>query len=155
VKLLDISTENCPIGLTLDVVGTTWTLRILRESFLGVRRFTDFQNRLGVSSALLAERLDLLVDHNILTRVSDATSTSGGGHRREYRLTAKGRDLYPVLTALRQWGETHALDATGPPVDVSHQDCGASVGVELCCARGHTITVGEIVATPGPGARQR
>ncbi len=155
MKLLDISTENCPIGLTLDVVGTTWTLRILRETFFGVRRFTDFQSRLGVSSALLAERLDLLVDHDILTRVSDATNLSGRGSRREYRLTAKGRDLYPVLTALRQWGETYALKEAGPPVDVSHQDCGASVGVELRCALGHTITIHEVVATPGPGARQR
>lgn len=154
MNLLDVSTENCPIGLSLDVVGSSWTLRILREAFFGARRFTDFQRRLGVSSALLTERLDLLVDHAILTRGSGA-GEGGRGGRREYRLTAKGRDLYPVLTALRQWGEAYALDAAGPPVDVTHQDCGASVGVELRCALGHGVTVREVVATPGPGALPR
>lgn len=155
MKLLDVSTENCPIGLTLDLVGTTWTLRILREAFFGARRFTDFQSRLGVSSALLTERLDLLVDHHILTRGADAANLRGRGGRREYRLTAKGRDLYPVLTALRQWGETYALNETSPPVDVSHLGCGASVGVELRCADGHRVTIREVVATPGLGARPR
>lgn len=153
MELTDLSTENCPIGRTLDVVGTTWTLRVLREAFFGVRRFADFKDRLGVSPALLTERLNLLVEHGILTRT--AYEEPGARARHEYRLTAKGRDLYPVLTALRQWGEQHALDDDGPPVEVTHRECGAAVGVQLVCADGHPLTVREAVAVPGPGARPR
>lgn len=151
--VLDVSTENCPIGRTLDVVGTSWTLRVLREAFFGVRRFGDFHERLGVSSALLTTRLGLLVDHGILTR--DIDERPGERARHEYRLTAKGRDLYPVLTALRQWGEQYELDEDGTPVDVHHRDCGATVGVQLVCAAGHPLTARDAVAEPGPGARQR
>lgn len=153
MNLLDVSTENCPIGRTLDVVGTTWTLRLLREAFFGVRRFTEFRDRLGVSSALLSERLQLLVDHEILTKVAYARPAARA--RQEYRLTAKGRDLYPVLTALRQWGEQYDLDDDGAPVAVTHRDCGAQVEVQLVCTKGHPLTLHQAIAEPGPGARSR
>lgn len=151
--LTDLGTENCPIGRTLDIVGTTWTLRVLREAFFGVRRFSEFRERLGVSSALLTERLGLLVAHGILTR--EPYGRPGARQRHEYRLTQKGRDLYPVVTALRQWGERYELDEDGPPVLVRHRDCGGSVGLSLICDEGHTLTVREAQATWGPGARPR
>lgn len=151
--LTDLDTGNCPIGRTLDIVGTTWTLRVLRESFFGVRRFSEFRERLGVSSALLTERLALLVAHGILTRTP--YGEPGARQRHEYRLTDKGRDLYPVITALRQWGERYQLDEDGPPVLVRHGACGASVGLALVCDKGHTVTVSQARASWGPGARPR
>jgi DNA-binding HxlR family transcriptional regulator len=151
--LTDLSTENCPIGRTLDVIGTTWTLRVLREAFFGVRRFVDFRERLGVSSALLTERFGLLVEHGILVRT--AYEEPGQRTRYEYRLTEKGRELYPVMTALREWGERHVLDDDGPPVLVRHRECGVAVGVALVCEHGHTVGVRDVEATPGPGARLR
>lgn len=151
--LTDLDTQNCPIGRTLDIVATSWTLLVLREAFFGVRRFGVFRERLGVSSALLTERLGLLVEQEILTR--EPYGAAGAGRRYEYRLTAKGRDLYPVLTALRQWGERYRLDEDGPPTLVRHRDCGGSVGVALVCDHGHALTAREAHATWGPGALPR
>ena len=153
MNVLDVSTENCPIGRTLDVVGTSWTLRLLREAFFGVRRFNDFHERLGLSSALLSTRLAVLVEQGILARVAD--QRPGARPRHEYRLTAKGRDLYPVLTALREWGERYQLDGDGPPIEVTHRDCGRVVGLRLVCTDGHGLTARDVVAEPGPGARRR
>ena len=153
MNLLDVSTDNCPIGRTLDIIGTSWTLRVLREAFFGVRRFTDFQERLGISSALLTNRLSVLVDHAILARAVERRPGRRSQH--EYRLTAKGRDLYPVLTALRQWGEQYELEPDERPIDVYHRDCGQLVTAQLICAAGHPIEVTDARAAPGPGAHPR
>lgn len=146
----DLSTENCPIGRTLDLIGAPWTLLVLREAFTGARRFSEFQRGLGVSRALLSQRLDLLVEHDIFQR--RAYQEPGQRSRTEYRLTHKGRDLYPVLAALRAWGEQYTLD-DGPPLIIRHKGCGGTVHTELTCEHGHHPRVTELIAEPGPGAR--
>ncbi len=151
-----MSTENCPVQRTLDVVGEKWTLLILRDAVNGVRRFDDFHRHIGLSEAVLSDRLRKLTAAGILTTVP--YREPGSRSRNEYRLTAKGWDLWPVLVALSQWGETHALDPEGPgPVlDVTHTDCGAPVHVTVQCAAEHvTLAPRDVTARPGPGARRR
>jgi DNA-binding HxlR family transcriptional regulator len=110
---------------------------VLREAFLGVRRFADFQRNLGAPKAVLSERLGTLVAAGILSRVP--YQAEGERQRHEYRLTDKGRDLYPTLVALRQWGDRYLDDGQGAPLVMEHRDCGADVGVELTCGAGHRV----------------
>ncbi|WP_342360183.1 helix-turn-helix domain-containing protein [Terrarubrum flagellatum] len=92
----------CPIARSLDAIGDWWSLLIVRDALLGVSRFGEFQRNLGLAKNILSARLKALVAHGVL----EQTPTAGGGHQ-EYRLTAKGRALFPVLVALREWGEDH------------------------------------------------
>jgi DNA-binding HxlR family transcriptional regulator len=146
------SAENCSVARTLAVVGEKWTLLVLREVFYGVRRFSDVQANLGIARNLLTARLNTLVDHGILTR--SAYREPGARPRQEYRLTDKGRDLFPALVALLQWGDTYLADPAGPAVVVQHRDCGEPVHAVLRCDAGHhPLTARETRPVPGPGAR--
>lgn len=141
------SGARCPIGLALAVVGQTWTLLLVREAIRGVRRFDEFQTRLGVSRPLLSQRLSMLVEEGILERVPYREPNQRSRH--EYHLTAKGEDLYPVMVALRQWGEQYLLEGA-PATVLEHRDCGSPVGVQLVCEAGHTLESGrEALARPG------
>jgi len=152
MKWLDMSTENCPVQRTLDLVGEKWTLLILRDAFNGVRRFDDFRRHVGLSEAVLADRLRKLVAAGILQSVP--YQERGSRTRHEYRLTAKGRDLWPVLVALRQWGETYVADPEGPVLDLRHSDCGSPVRVVVECPADHTpLSPSEVTVLPGPAAR--
>ncbi|MEU3826988.1 transcriptional regulator [Streptomyces sp. SID486] len=152
MKWLEMSTENCTVQRTLDVVGEKWTLLIVRDAFNGVRRFDDFRRHVGMSEAVLADRLRKLVAAGILRTVP--YREEGSRTRQEYRLTGKGRDLWPVLVALRQWGDTHAPGPDGPTLDIRHSDCGAPVRVVVECARDRAaLTLADVTAEPGPGAR--
>jgi DNA-binding HxlR family transcriptional regulator len=134
----DISWDRsrCSVAGTLAVVGEKWSLLVLREAFFGVRRFADFQRVLGAPKAVLSDRLGTLVEQGVLTRVP--YQADGARQRHEYRLTAKGRDLYPTLVALMQWGDTYLADGP-PPVELTHEDCGAPVHLELTCEAGHSL----------------
>jgi DNA-binding HxlR family transcriptional regulator len=145
------SAENCSVARTLAVVGEKWTMLVLREAFYGVRRFTEFQANLGIARNLLATRLATLVEYGILDRQSYQEPHSRP--RQEYRLTAKGRDLFPALVALLQWGDTYLADPAGPAVVVEHRDCGEPVHAELRCAHDHgPLTARDTRPVPGPGA---
>ncbi|MFF3346492.1 winged helix-turn-helix transcriptional regulator [Streptomyces sp. NPDC002779] len=154
MEWLDVSTENCPVQCTLDLVGEKWTLLILRDAANGVRRFDDFRRHIGLSEAVLSDRLRKLTAAGILTTVP--YREPGSRSRNAYRLTRKGWDLWPVLVALRQWGETYAPDPQGPVLDLRHADCGAPVRVVVECAEEHAaLSPREVSAKPGPGARRR
>jgi DNA-binding HxlR family transcriptional regulator len=145
------SGANCSIARTLGVVGEKWTLLILREAFYGVRRFDDFHTALGCARNLLAARLKTLVAHELLERV--AYQDDGGRGRHEYRLTEKGRDLFPAVVALMQWGDKWLADEAGPAVQLVHRDCGEAARARLTCDAGHAgLGARDIAATPGPGA---
>jgi DNA-binding HxlR family transcriptional regulator len=151
---LDWSVENCPIGRAMEILGERWTFLVLREVFNGIRRYDDMRTRTNIPRQVLANRLATLVEHGILRRVP--YQEPGARQRHEYRLTEKGFDLYPVLVALRDWGDRYLADADGSPLELQHRDCGASVHVELRCARGHGVTSPrQVVPRPGPGARRR
>lgn len=145
------SAANCSIARTLGVVGEKWTLLILREAFYGVRRFDDFHTALGCARNLLASRLKTLVVHGLLDRVGYTDERGRGRH--EYKLTDKGRDLFPVVVALMQWGDRWTADEAGPAVQMFHRECGAPVTAELTCGAGHSaLGARNIAAVPGPGA---
>src|SRR5437868_2735664 len=113
----------CSIARTLEVIGEWWTLLILRDAFLGVRRFDDFQSSLGIARNILTDRLATLVRHGILTRERYQERPA----RYEYRLTEKGFDLYPIIVGLLRWGDRWTAGAEGPPLVLEHQGCGLQV----------------------------
>jgi DNA-binding HxlR family transcriptional regulator len=97
------SGETCPVARSADLIGDRWSLLIVRDAFDGVRRFGDFQRGLGVARNILSDRLRRLVEAGILT----SQPASDGSSYQEYVLTEQGMDLFPVIVALRQWGEGH------------------------------------------------
>ena len=133
--------ERCTIAKALEVVSTRSALLILREAFYGTTRFDDFAERVGISEPVTAARLRELVDQGLLER--EDYREPGQRTRRQYRLTEKGAELFPVLVALMQWGD-HWLDDRGGPIELLHRDCGEAVSVELRCAAGHHVETGEI-----------
>jgi DNA-binding HxlR family transcriptional regulator len=139
---------NCSIAQSLEIIGEWWTLLILRDSFLGVRRFDDFVERLGISRNILTTRLDKLVDAGILERRPYDT----GRARYDYLLTDKGRALWPVMTTLRQWGDEWILGAGNEPVLLEHRDHGHTTTVQLTCdVCGELLDARSVRAIPGPG----
>ncbi|MCF6744753.1 helix-turn-helix transcriptional regulator [Blastococcus sp. KM273128] len=128
--------SRCSVAGTLSVVGEKWSLLVLREAFLGVRRFGDLQQALGAPKAVLTDRLATLVREGVLTR--EPYRAEGERQRHEYRLTDKGRDLYPALVALMAWGDRWLADGP-PPLALEHRDCGAAVRVALVCDDGHEV----------------
>lgn len=137
----------CSVAQALNLVGDWWTLLIVREAFLGVRRFADFRDHLGIARNILADRLRKLVANEILSK---EPKRSDRGH--EYRLTEKGRDLWPVLTALRLWGDKWIYGPGKEPLIVRDRDRGAVVQQLLPAdADGHALDPRRLVAVAGPG----
>lgn len=132
-------TAPCPVARGVDLVGDRWALLIVRDAFDDVRRFGDFQRSLGVARNILADRLRLLVEAGILA----SRPASDGSAYEEYVLTPKGTDLFPVIVALRQWGERH-LFARGEAHSVLvHRATGEPVGeVALRSADGREVSPG-------------
>src|SRR5437764_1386322 len=139
---------HCSVAQCLEVVGEWWSLLIVRDAFLGVTRFDDFQTRLGISRNILQQRLTRLVDAGVLQRVPYQEHPP----RSEYRLTEKGRDLWPVVNAMRQWGDRWAAP-DGPPVRIRHKNCGRLArAVDVCSYCGEPLDARSVIAEPGPGA---
>jgi DNA-binding HxlR family transcriptional regulator len=142
---------NCSVAQCLEVVGEWWSLLIVRDAFLGVTRFEDLQARLGISRNILTQRLNRLVDNGVLKRVPYQDHPP----RSEYRLTDKGRDLWHVVTAMRQWGDRWAAPS-GPPLKMRHTACGRLVrAVPVCSHCSEPLDVRAVTAVPGPGASDK
>jgi DNA-binding HxlR family transcriptional regulator len=138
---------QCSVAQCLEVVGEWWSMLVVRDAFLGVSRFDAFQQRLGISRNILQQRLTRLVEAGILRR----EPYSEHPPRYDYRLTDKGRDLWPVLTAMRQWGDRYSAPA-GPPLVVTHEHCGSSADAVLVCGScGEKVGPRDVRAAPGPG----
>jgi DNA-binding HxlR family transcriptional regulator len=141
---------NCSVAQCLEVVGEWWSMLIVRDAFLGVTRFDEFQERLGISRNILNQRLNHLVAAGVLAKVPYSEHPP----RYDYRLTDKGRDLWPVLTTMRQWGDKYAAP-DGPPLQVTHKRCGhVSEAVLTCSECGDPISSRDVRAQPGPGANE-
>jgi DNA-binding HxlR family transcriptional regulator len=121
-------TEMCTVARTLEVVGDRWSVLILRDAFYGVRRFEDFVEDLGIARNVLTGRLNRFVDHEVMERHLYERHPP----RYEYRLTARGRDLLPVLLSLMKWGDRWTADGD-PPVRVEHRSCGHALDPILVC----------------------
>ena len=142
--------QHCSIARALEVLGDRWTLLVIRDAFLGVRRFDDFQRDLGVARNVLTDRLGRLVEEGVLERVRYQERPE----RFEYRLTEKGRDLWPVTMALLRWGDRHYA-SEGPPGSSATAAAAASVTERLRCDRcGADLELRDVEAVFGPGARR-
>jgi DNA-binding HxlR family transcriptional regulator len=138
----DYPTQYCSVASTLEIIGERWTILILRDVFMGVRRFDDLQRDLGVARNILQARLERLVEHGILVKKPYQERPL----RHEYRLTEKGADLWPVLVSLLQWGDRYALDGERPMI-LQHRGCGGELDDRRrCVVCGADVSVTEALA---------
>lgn len=148
MKWSDIDQQVCAVARTLSVVGDRWSLLIIRDAFLGTRRFADFQRQLGVTKHRLSDRLSQLVDAGVFKRVPYQEKP----RRFEYRLTKKGVELYPIVMSMAMWGSKWMDDGNGAPVEYVHADCGHKTQPYLCCSEcGEAIAPQAITPVLGPG----
>ena len=139
--------QNCSIARTLEIVGERWTLLIIRDVFLGLRRFDQLQESLGVARNVLSDRLNRLVEEAILERVQYSERPL----RFEYRLTKKGRELNVALTALRQWGDAHLSEK--PPRLLRRKADRKPVVAALVPRSADVLRPDEVELVPGPGLK--
>ncbi|MFQ6395483.1 winged helix-turn-helix transcriptional regulator [Nocardia sp. KC 131] len=140
---------NCSIAQCLEVVGEWWTLLIVRDALMGVTRFDDFRERLGIARNVLTQRLEHLVAHDIMSKVPYQDNPV----RYDYRLTPRGRSLWQVLTAMRQWGDDWAAPE-GPPVQTLHKTCGHITVIQPTCSEcGEHVHRRDLELVDGPGVR--
>jgi DNA-binding HxlR family transcriptional regulator len=145
----DYDSQVCSIAAALEVVGERWSLLIVRDVLLGLRRFDEIQGSLGIARNVLQTRLTRLLDHGVLEKRLYQEHPP----RSEYRLTEKGLDLWPAIVALLQWGDRYAARPAGVPVLLEHRDCGGTVDEHrTCSACGARLSVRDVRALPGPGA---
>ncbi|AYC34638.1 transcriptional regulator [Pseudomonas cavernae] len=146
----ELDQQPCSLSRTLAVVGDRWTLLVLREAFLGVRRFEDFQQRLGITRHVLADRLKTLVQAQVLDKVAYQERP----RREEYRLTARGHELYPAILALVNWGDRHLSGAEGAPIRHIHKGCGQHMhGVLVCSECGEPLRPQDVDLNEAPEYR--
>ena len=139
----DYPTQYCGIASTLEVIGERWSLLIVRDIFLGHRRFDDIQRHLGVARNVLQVRLERLIEEGILVKRPYQERPL----RCEYRLTEKGADLWPVLVAMLQWGDRYGLEGGERPMLLQHKGCGGELDDRRrCTACGADVTVTEALA---------
>lgn len=146
----EMDTRHCPIHRTLDLVGDKWTILVIRDAANGVRRFDDFRRHVGLSEAVLSDRLKRLVAEGIFE--TREYQEPGQRRRNEYRLTAKGWDFLPVLIALMQWGDAHLTDPGDQPWVLEHAACGHPARAEIVCTHdGERLTARDTRLGAGPG----
>ena len=140
----------CSIARTLDVIGEPWSPLILRDVWVGIRRFDEIQADLGISRKVLTERLRWLVEAGVLAREQYSQRPA----RSQYVLTAKGTELVELLMVMVKWGDRWTAGEAGPPVLYRHHACGEVATVELhCSACDRPMSAGDVDLLPGPGAR--
>ncbi len=127
----------CPISRAVNLVGDSWTLIVVREALYGATRFSEFRTHTGIAKNILADRLAMLVEEGVMER----QDIGDKGTRYAYVLTQKGRDLFPVLMALSQWGDKWAFGEEGPQVSFEDKDSGKRLGtMQLCFEDGTKVT---------------
>jgi DNA-binding HxlR family transcriptional regulator len=138
----DYPTQYCSVASTLEIIGERWTILILRDIFLGVRRFEDLQRDLGVARNILQTRLERLVESGIVRKRPYQERPV----RHEYRLTEKGADLWPVLVALLKWGDRYAIEGERPMI-LQHRECGGELDDRRrCVVCGADVEVNDALA---------
>ncbi len=135
VRRKSLKGDYCPSARSLDAIGDWWSLLIVRDAFDGLSRFGEFQKSLGIARNILSDRLRTLIDRGIL----EAVPAADGGAHQEYRLTEMGRDLFPVMVALRQWGERHLFAADEEHSKLVERDTGLPVRLDIRTEDGRPI----------------
>jgi DNA-binding HxlR family transcriptional regulator len=148
MKWDDVGSMPCSVARALSVVGDRWTMLVIRNAFLGVRRFDDFQTTLGVTRHVLAERLARLVDEGVLVKQAYQQRPV----RHEYRLTDKGRDLHPILLMLTAWGDKWLDEGKGAPLEYRHKACSCITKPTLVCSEcREPLSARDVTPVAGPG----
>ena len=141
--------QICSVAKSLELIGERWTMLVVREVFLGNRRFDEMAARLGIARNVLTTRLARLVDEGVLEKVRYQERPE----RFEYRLTEKGIDLWPIMVSLIQYGDRYYAP-DGPPLILRHKGCGGRVDAHrICSTCGERLTARAVTAEPGPGMR--
>src|ERR1700694_465316 len=152
VRRTSFEKAECPIARSLDAIGDWWSLLIIRDAFLGIRRFSEFQKNIGLAKNILTVRLRTLVDQGILK----TAPASDGSAYQEYVLTAKGRGVFPVLVALRQWSEEFSGEAEGFATRLVDRNKGRpGRKLELRSRDGRLLGDGDTELRPSPGGKRR
>lgn len=144
--------QICSVARALEVLGERWTLLIVRDALLGLRRFDDFQRSLGIARNVLTGRLERLVEAGVLERVRYQDHPP----RHEYHLTETGRDLSVPVIALMHWGDRHLSGNAGRPRLTRHHDCEGDLVATLTCTRcGEQVSAEHTDVLPGPALRRK
>ena len=152
MRWTSLDREPCSLARTLAVVGDRWTLLILRDAFMGIRRFDDFEKDLKIARRVLAERLALLVKEGVLRKEAYQEKPT----RYEYRLTEKGLALYPAIISLVHWGDCYYAGIKGAPILHTHVKCGHDFHSVLTCSEcGDALDARAVRFRAGPGAAIR
>lgn len=145
MKWNDLEKENCPVARGLSIIGDRWTLLILRDCFLGVRRFDEFQNNIGMTRHVLADRLKKLLETGMLRKEPYQDRPP----RFEYRLTEKGKSIFPVLMMLISWAEDNVPSDAGSPYEFLAKDTQKPIKPVLYDAQsGQKLELGNIIKNP-------
>ncbi len=145
----NVESLNCSLANTLNLIGEWWVILILREAIYGSRRFEDFQKQLGIARNILTDRLKKLCDSGILERIP----VKEGGKRQEYKITKMGRDLYPALITLTQWGDRWLCPPEGVPMKLIEGATGEEIAdIAIYSKDGRKLHQRDLAMIPGPGA---
>lgn len=148
MKRTSFEKMHCSIARSLEVIGDWWSPLIVRDLFLGVKRFDDLAEDLGISRNLLTRRLGALVENRIVRRVAYSEKPL----RYEYHLTEAGRSLVPILAALTAWGDRWVASKEGKPILFVHTGCGKKISAQVVCSGcGEALHADNLKALPGPG----
>ena len=152
VKRTSLENDECPVARSLDALGDWWSLLIIRDALLGIRRFSEFQKSIGLAKNILTARLRALVDHGILK----TAPASDGSAYQEYVLTPKGRGVFPVLVALRQWSEEFSSDSGGFGTLLVDRHKGRPVRkLEIRAEDGRSLADSDTELKPNPATKRR
>ncbi|HKQ54827.1 MAG TPA: helix-turn-helix domain-containing protein [Methyloceanibacter sp.] len=139
---------QCSLARGLELIGDWWSPLLVRDLYLGVTRFDDLVEDLGISRNLLTRRLQALIRNGVIERMAYQSRPT----RYEYRLTEAGRDLVPVIMALTEWGDRWAQPKEGSPILFTHKTCGHRFRPQVTCPEcGEAIRSDTVIARPGPG----
>ncbi len=142
---------NCSWAKTAEAIGDKWSIMIIRSAFFGVTTFSEFLDELAISKNILAQRLDHLITHGVLRRVPSRP----GGTRLVYRLTDKGRDLFPAIVALGQWGDKWIFgEGNEPVIVVDRANEQPVLPMEVKAKDGRPLMLREAGYVAGPGATE-
>ena len=140
---------NCSLARTVDIIGDKWTLLIIRDAFYGVQSFSEFQERLGLAKTVLSSRLQVLVEEEVLQKIQ----TKPNVDRHIYKLTQRGRDLFPVVIALVQWGDKWIFGPGNEPVDIVDKAQSAPIqAIGVQARNGNFLQPRDVSFAPGSGA---
>jgi DNA-binding HxlR family transcriptional regulator len=152
VKRTSFEKAECPVARSLDALGDWWSLLIIRDALMGISRFSEFQKSLGLAKNILTVRLRALVDHGILK----TAPASDGSAYQEYLLTPKGRGVFPVLIALRQWSEEFSCEPRGFATLLVDRSTGRPVRkLELRAQDDRVLGDGDTEVRPNPKLKRR